>query len=382
MDANNEIGTTNYEVIDKIKSLYPYQKDKVTRIINDFLELNEKTSEYSFKVCPKCHEQINEFAKGGYTYKVIDGEKIRAKKLIKCPKCHHRFTVDHGQLTFYSHSNRDAWNKVIEDTFNNVPLEKTAADISKHTVTVFHMRHKFLAFLEAANDETTLNKPCEADEKYINECHKGLVHAEVDHIKHQVTVYMPVRKKKAGISHDKVCLSSVIERNGKSYIHAENTGRPGTKDLEKVCHHICGGTFVWTDSQRAYDNLLTEMKCPHKEMKSGLPYDQVNNLNTVNSLHGKIKKAIRQFRNVSSIYINRYAALFSFQQRFAGYDSKEIVLSVVKWLRTKCQYFRVVDMGHSIFTDEYVMKQRKDTISCLKLSELVNHCGYTAVYAD
>lgn len=102
------------------------------------------------------------------------------------------------------------------------------------------------------------------------------------------------------------------------------------KSFKKVCTHIKGGTFVWTDSQRTYDGVLSERNCPHKELKSGLSYDQVNHLNTVNSLHSKINEVIRQYRNVSSIYINRYAALFSLQQRFTGFEPKEIVLTVVK----------------------------------------------------
>ena len=376
------IDTTNFdEISEKIQSLFPYQKEKVIRTINDFLDLNEKTSEYSFQVCPKCHEEIDSLCKGGYTYKEVDGKKIRSKKLFKCPLCHRRFTADRGQLTFYSHCSRDIWNTVIEDTFNNVPLEKTAARIDKHTVTVFRMRHKLLAFLEAANEETVLSKPCEADEKYINECHKGLVHAEIDDARHQVTIYQPSQKRKTGISHDKVCLSSVVERNGKSFSHAENTGRPGTEELKKVCTHIKEGTFVWTDSQRAYDGVLSERNCPHKELKSGLSYDQVNHLNTVNSLHSKIKEVIRQYRNVSSIYINRYAALFSLQQRFAGFEPKEIVLTVVKWLRNKCQYFRVADMHHSIFADKYVMNQRKNTLSWLEVNQLVKSHHYTIIYA-
>lgn len=92
----------------------------------------------------------------------------RSKKLLKCPLCHRRFTADRGQLTFYSHCSRDIWNTVIEDTFNNVSLETTAAKINKHTVIVFRMRHKLLAFLEASNEETVLNKPCEVDGKYRN----------------------------------------------------------------------------------------------------------------------------------------------------------------------------------------------------------------------
>lgn len=43
------IGTTDFdEISEKIQSLFPYQKDKVIRTIHDFLDLNEKTSEYSF----------------------------------------------------------------------------------------------------------------------------------------------------------------------------------------------------------------------------------------------------------------------------------------------------------------------------------------------
>lgn len=138
---------------------------------------------------------------------------------------------------------------------------------------------------------------------------------------------------------------------------------------------------MWTDSQRAYDGVLSERNCPHKKLKSGLSYDQVNHLNTVNSLHSKINEVIRQYRNVSSIYINRYAALFSLQQRFAGFGLEEIVLTVVKWLRTKCQYFRVRDMHHSIFTDKNVMNQRENTLTWLEVNQLMKKQHYTIIYA-
>ena len=121
------------------------------------------------------------------------GSLVFMQKLIRC----------------YCHSVR-----ALTDTFNNFSLETTAAKIDKHTVTVFRMRHKLLAFLEASNEEIALSKPCEADEKYINECHKGLVHAEINDARHQVTIYRPSLKRRTGISHDKVCLSSVVERNG------------------------------------------------------------------------------------------------------------------------------------------------------------------------
>lgn len=78
------IDTTDFdEISEKMHSLFPYQKDNVIRTINDFLGLNEKTSEYSFRVCPKCHEEIDTFGKGGYTYKDVDGKRERSKKLLE-----------------------------------------------------------------------------------------------------------------------------------------------------------------------------------------------------------------------------------------------------------------------------------------------------------
>ena len=50
------------------------------------------------------------------------------------------------------------------------------------------MRHKFLSFIESLNEETSISKPCEADEKYINECHKGLVEAVVNDKQRTVTI--------------------------------------------------------------------------------------------------------------------------------------------------------------------------------------------------
>lgn len=40
-------------------------------------------------------------------------------------------------------------------------------------------------------------------------------------------------------------------------------------------------------------------------------YDRVYHLNTVNSLHSRIKMMLEQFRGVASKYLNRYLALFS-----------------------------------------------------------------------
>lgn len=93
-------------------------------------------------------------------------------------------------------------------------------------------------------------------------------------------------------------------------------------------------------------------------MKSGTAINQIDHLNTVNNLHSQIDEKIRRYRNVSSIYINRYAALFTLQQKCIGMDLQEIALKVVQWLRKRTQFFRVSDMRRKIFDDPYIMAVR------------------------
>ena len=380
MEIYEDIGITAPELIDHIDHLLPYQKDALKRQIRDFETLNSSADSYTNDTCPKCHAVVNTFGRGGYTYRMHDGKRVRDKKLIKCPVCGKRFVPDHGQLTFYSHMDSDVWAQVIADTIDGVSLARTAARINRSETCVFHMRHKFLSFLEALDTETEVSKPSEADEKYIPECHKGLVKAEIS----DKTIVISREKEEPcqGISNQKVCLGTVVERSGRSYLQAFNNGKPGKEELEKICSHIKPGTFVWTDMLKGYDSVLRAQKCRHVGLKSGTDsFDQVNHLNTVNNLHSQISSWLRSYRNVSSIYINRYAALFALRQRYFGCDTQEIVLKVIRWLRGRRQYFYRKEESTRIYKDEYVMEKRKGLISTFRIKKMQDEEDYEVVYA-
>jgi len=87
--------TSDFIAAETVDQLYPYQVDRINREIRDLIALNASESSYHFEECPKCHSRIQSFMSGGYTYANVDATKIRKNKLLKCPACHHRFTVDH-----------------------------------------------------------------------------------------------------------------------------------------------------------------------------------------------------------------------------------------------------------------------------------------------
>ena len=72
------------------------------------------------------------------------------------------------------------------------------------------------------------------------------------------------------------------------------------------------------DGAQSYNDLIAHKNCRKIELKGKEDYDKVHHLNTVNGLHNQFKHMIRKFRGVSTIYLNRYLALFVFLMR--GFD--------------------------------------------------------------
>ncbi|MBR6834420.1 MAG: IS1595 family transposase [Oscillospiraceae bacterium] len=365
----------NY-LTDEIKEeLCDYQIDSLNRTITDYINQNKEARNVVWHVCPKCHTTSDDFAKGGYTQ---DKNGKRKKAMLKCKVCNHRFVKDHGQLTYYSHSDSSAWNKVIADTLDGHSLESTAAEIDRHIVTVFHMRHKFLSFVEAENESAVLSDTAETDEKYVHECHKGLVKADIDHEHKQITVYKQPRKKTSpGLNDDKACIFTAVQRQGRSFIHTENMGKPSTENARCLKAHIEEGTFVFTDGCTAYEDMLEENHCPYKPLKSNTSYDPVNHLNNVNSLHSRIDFWIEGYRNVNTIYINRYNALFSLRQKFTGCDINECVINTLRWLRNRAQYHFNRNQMNNIFDDPDAMKYREGLTGAAYINMLRSKHGYS-----
>lgn len=100
---------------------------------------------------------------------------------------------------------------------------------------------------------------------------------------------------------------SVSSRRSRDWENA----KPSSMDAETFCECIADESYVWTDGLTSYVKPLKEKNCSNKMLESYQEYDAVNHLNNVNSFHSQIQEQYRDYRGVSSKYINRYDALFT-----------------------------------------------------------------------
>ena len=128
------------EIINYYNNLDQYAKDRIDRQLIDLTNAKKESRNYCIKVCPKCGAVDPGFTKGG--------NANSGKPMLKCSCCHKCFTYDNGQLTHYSHQNESKWDQLIVDTFSQVPVEKSAANMDISTYTVWRMRMKLLHMLE------------------------------------------------------------------------------------------------------------------------------------------------------------------------------------------------------------------------------------------
>lgn len=328
--------------------LYDYQIDKVEMMVRDMQELNKASCISYPSCCPKCGSESPRWIKGGFSGS--------GKQMLRCSDCNARSTVDHGQLTWYSHQDESKWNTVIEDTFDEKPLVQTAADINVNPKTAFRMRHKLLVFMEPLAESQILSRPAELDETFVSESHKGYSSEA------RASRKRGGKASTHGVSDELVCLTAGVERQqGESYIHAYNMGRPKSEEVEPFFKdHVAQGNYIWVDGERCFPSLLAQYGCDYHVVKSGTVPDQVNHLNNVNSWHKRIKDLYEYYRGVATVYINRYATLFALKQKYIGYDTQEIVLKVKKSLRKISQYFFIRELSVThIFDEPTVMAHRE-----------------------
>lgn len=248
--------------------------------------------------------------------------------MYRCKECNARFVADHNEITFNSRLSKEQWNEAIKSSIRGDSLDVTAYKCDVTHSTAFKMRHKIMSFLERNEDSIQVAEEVELDEKYLQKSHKG------KKIKGLQPRKRGAAASKRGVSNEKVCLLTAVERRGDSFLSSYNMGHPTSEEVLNLKAHIKEGSFLWTDGLSSYNTLAEELESKRVILPSHEDYDKVNHLNTVNSFHSLIGQWYHLMRGVATKYINRYAALFNVRWICRGMDDTEILLKAKKMIKS------------------------------------------------
>ena len=175
--------------------------------------------------------------------------------------------------------------------------------------TSFYWRHKILSVLRK-NDNDNNNKLdgiVEADETYFNESQK-----ENKNIKNRKSRKRGFSNeyKQAGLSHNKVCVLTAIDRNKHSFNKPVCYGHIGKEQTMILQNRIKENSILITDGEHNY-KILKDVKL--KQLKFGKPQMQDNkiiHMNTINSFHSGLKKFMIRFNSVATKFLDFYVEYF------------------------------------------------------------------------
>ena len=370
-------------------SLCDYQKNRINQIYREYSDLNRCACRHVIGHCPKCGAENPPLTKGGFTR--------NGTQMLKCGVCKKRFVETTGTLWFYSHQGPGKWADFIKCSMKGDSLQDSAALINVHERTGTRMRQKLLAFLQISSMEELQGKKLsdvvEIDEIYFHEAHKGLIPEEIADLENAIFLsdYDPevkrmseeeaeryrinltnelenlreeLSQRKRGISDQKACVITGVERLGNSTIKATNMAKPSSDDIRKIMPSIEDGTYAFIDGHKPYIEVLEEKNCPYTICLSEEVYDSINHLNNVNSLHSVIRERMRKYRGVSTINLNRYAAMFYYMHKYTSCDAQELTLLILRDLSQIQYYFYEREMYTvGIFDDPKVMAHRERRVS-------------------
>ncbi len=300
------------EILKKFSRLTDSQKEQIRREVDDYLAINASLQEEVPQECPKCHGQYKMISHGR--------QKNNGKRRYICSGCGRAITYDSCTIMSNLKISRDEFIEICMDTLNLVPIAETAARLDRSVPTVHLNRHKFLAVLEEIieAENSILSGTVEIDETYELESSKGVTpknrkarkRGEPSHFR--------------GISHEQTCIVTTTDRTGHEIFRAVGFGKPTTDSINETFEkHIEEKSVIYCDGTFSYDQLSRRRFCKLVQLPDYEVYNIVEHLNTVNTIQKLIKDTFAFYRGVSTKYMNRYMALFTFLRRYQQMDDNE-----------------------------------------------------------
>jgi transposase-like protein len=305
------------DIIAIVKELPEACFEEVFETLTEIKKKAEVENEPGEQHCPCCKSTL-----------IKRNGKTRGRQMYLCRKCNKSFAETAGSAIAHSHSSATVWKQVISDTYDGVPIDKTAESLDLHHETVFNMRHKILYCIEQSliENPTELTGVCETDETYVLESEKGRKFPQDYRRKPRKH---GAKASKRGISNEYVCVCTSVTGADEKVAIAVNRASPESQEILDVFgERVNENTVILCDGKQSY-NILGD-KCT---------VAVANRINKVNGFHSFIKEKLEDMRGVATIYLNRYNALFS---KIYAADKSVVVDDIFKLMTSRNGSFNTI----------------------------------------
>ena len=275
--------------------------------------------------CPYCGHE-----------KYIKSGKYKDIQRYKCNRCKRSFSPYTGTWMAQIHK-KDLLTSYLKLMRQGLSLDKIKVKLKINKKTAFDWRHKIIQSL-SESDIDTFEGITESDETFF-------LHSETGSGK----LTRKARKrgkasKKKGIGQEQVAVIVASDRNNNLSFRASCFGRITKKDVEKaLADKVTSGTVLCSDYHVSYKGFAIDNKIEHHAVKSSIKEfvkEKIYHIQTVNSLHGRLKKWInRDLYGVATKYLQNYLHWFRFKEKYKTQNyMKQVIEQSILNTQARQQY--------------------------------------------
>ena len=259
----------------------------------------------------------------------------KGRKRYKCKDCKKTFN-DFTGTAMSGIKKLDKFQDYLELTIESVTIRKAAKTLGVSTRTIFDWRHKLLSSLAIMNGQV-FSGIVECDDKQLDISEKGKRNIERDSYKRPSD-----RKKKRGVSNDKVSIMVATDREGNPTMQVAKIGRVDVESIEKTIGDLIStDNTLCSDSHPSIISWAEGKELEHHTFVASKQHvkDKCYHVQHVNSLDNLYERWVKRFYGVATKYLPQYLNWFVFLEKMK--KSTNPTLDMAKVLASNASAIKV-----------------------------------------
>jgi len=284
------------------EEVFQYLKKEISQVPRIEQVRNEINKEQVVN-CPHC-ENSDIYGHGIY----------RGRKRYKCNNCGKTFN-DLTGTALSGIKKVDKFHEYLQLTIESLTIRKASKLLGLNVKTIFDWRHKLLSSLFLVNGQV-FSGIVECDDKQLDVSEKGRRNLGRDAYKRPSD-----RKKKRGVSNDKVSIMVATDRKENPTMKVAKIGRVDEESIEKTIGRLVDKkNILCSDSHPSIIAWAGTKELEHHTFVATRQHvkDKCYHVQHVNSLDSLYEKWVARFNGISTKYLPQYLNWFVFLRKVKG----------------------------------------------------------------